>query len=160
MALQLTSSAFSNGDAIPTRYTAQGQNINPPLLISGVPVGTAALALIMDDPDAATDPKGPGKVFDHWVLINISPTIQKIEEGTVPDAAVEGKNSTGQSGYTGPNPPTGEHRYFFRLYALSSALPLDESADKRDVLEDSSSITLETAELMGTYQKGHELRGG
>lgn len=160
MTLQLTSPAFADGDAIPPRYTTDGQNINPPLEIGGLPEGTVALALIMDDPDAATDPHGPGKVFDHWVLMNIPPGVSKIEEGSVPDSATEGRNSTGQTGYTGPNPPTGTHRYVFRLFALSEALDLNGGADKRDVLEEASSVTLGTAELTGTYRKGSEVTGG
>lgn len=160
MALQLTSPAFTSGDDIPPKYTADGQNTSPPLLISGIPEGTMTLALNVDDPDAATDPNGPGKVFDHWVVFNIPRGAHQFEENGLPDAAIQGRNGYGKSEYAGPNPPTGRHRYFFRLYALSTALNLDEAATKEDVLDAADPVILETAELMGTYQKGNIPTGG
>lgn len=154
MALRLTSPAFANEDDIPKKYTADGEDINPPLRINGQPEGAVSLVLIVDDPDAATDPKGPGKTFDHWVVFNIPAAINDIAENSLPDAATQGKNGYGKNQYAGPNPPTGSHRYFFRLYVLSAELDLDEDASKSDVLEVAEPLSLEQTELVGTYQKG------
>jgi Raf kinase inhibitor-like YbhB/YbcL family protein len=151
--LQITSPAFKNGESIPSKYTADGQDINPPLAISGVSMDAKSLVLIMDDPDAATDPKGPGKTFDHWVLFNIEPTVTKIDENSVPAGAIQGENGMGESAYIGPAPPTGTHTYFFRLYELSDRLNLDQTATKEDVLTALKPLLLNQAELVGTYQR-------
>ncbi len=151
--MQLTSSAFEHNGAIPTKYTCQGDNINPPFQIHDVPTDTKSLALICDDPDAATDPDGPGQTFDHWVVWNIPPRLQEIPEGSPPRNAVIGKNSTGKTEYKGPCPPTGSHRYFFRLYALDSELDLPANSGKEDVEDALAGHVVAQTELIGTYEK-------
>lgn len=151
--MKLTSSAFSDSEAIDKAYTCQGANHNPPLSISEVPEGAQTLALIVDDPDAATDPNGPGHTYDHWVVWNISPKTTEIAENSTPSLAVEGLNGSGKPGYIGPCPPTGMHRYFFRLYALDTKLELPEDADKEDVEDAIGGHVLARTELIGTYQK-------
>ena len=161
MEFSLTSPAFKSGEKIPARYTCDlpaqaGGNISPPLSISGVPDGAKSLALIVDDPDV---PKAlmPSGVFDHWVVFNIQPTITDIREGKVPEGAVVGSNTRGEAKYTGPCPPKEyepkEHRYFFRLYALSAMLPLKAGASKEEVKSTMQGRILATAELMGTYSR-------
>lgn len=151
--MRISSPAFAHNDAIPRQYTCEGGDINPPLRISDVPEDTKSLALICDDPDAATDPNGPGHTFDHWVLWNIPPALQEISENHTPQTAVTGLNSVDKHAYMGPCPPTGMHRYFFRLYALDSELELPEDSDV-EALEDAvAGHVLARAELIGTYQK-------
>ena len=151
--MKLTSQAFKHSQPIPRRYTCQGENISPPLEISDVPDEAVSLALICDDPDAATDPDGPGHTYDHWVLWNIPPKITAITEGGSLQSAITGQNSSGKNKYTGPCPPNGTHRYFFRLYALSSELQLPESADAEELEDALAGHVLSRAELIGTYQK-------
>lgn len=150
--LQLSSPAFEDNGFIPVKYTADGQNVSPPLSISGVGADTRSLAIIVDDPDAALDPEGPGIVYDHWVVFNVDPATEEVSEDSVPEGAIEGKNSADQNNYTGPAPPTGVHRYFFRLYALSGSLDLDENATKEDVQAALKPFLIEKAELIGKYQ--------
>ena len=107
----------------------------------------------MDDPDAATDPDGPGKTFDHWVVFNISPDTTYIDENSCPPEAVQGKNGMGQNKYIGPAPPNGVHRYYFSLYELSDNLNLDVSATKEDVLKAIEPLVIGKAQLIGKYQK-------
>ncbi|MEX0748842.1 MAG: YbhB/YbcL family Raf kinase inhibitor-like protein [Candidatus Saccharimonadales bacterium] len=151
--MKLSSPVFNDGETIDKLYTCEGSNHNPPLQISDAPTEAQSLVLICDDPDAATDPNGPGHTFDHWVVWNIPPTTTEIAEGSVPPFAVQGLNGRGEKAYTGPCPPTGEHRYFFRLYALDSKLDLPEDADKEDVEDALSGHVLTRTELVGTYQK-------
>ena len=151
--LRLESPAFSNGGGIPEKYTSDGDDVSPPLRISGVSNQTISLVLIMDDPDAATDPDGPGKTFDHWVLFNIDPDTTFIDEDSLPADAVQGKNGMGQSQYIGPAPPNGVHRYFFNLYELSDKLSLDKSASKKEVLEAIEPIVIGKTQFVGKYQK-------
>jgi len=142
--MKITSSEFSHNDMIPAKFTCQGANINPELNIEDVPEGTVSLVLIMDDPDA------PMGTWDHWILFNMDP-VNKITEDSAP--GVEGVNSGSRTGYGGPCPPSGTHRYFFKLYALDTKLELDSSADKKDVEEAMQGHVLEKAELIGLYQK-------
>lgn len=145
--LKINSSAFSDGEFIPARYTADGLDVNPPLQISGVPEGAKSLVLIMDDPDA------PVGVWDHWVVFNIPPSVTEISENSTPAGAVVGKNSWGRTNYGGPAPPSGVHRYFFKLYALDSMLPLPVGATKAQVESAMKGHILAEAQLMGKYSR-------
>lgn len=146
--LRITSPAFSHNGQIPAKYTADGADINPPLVFAGVSSQAKSLVLIVDDPDA------PVGVYDHWVVFNIPPSVREVAEGAVPAGAVQGKNSSGGNRYIGPAPPSGMHRYFFKLYELSSELDLDESATKQVVLDALQPVLLGQAELIGTYSRG------
>ena len=143
--MQITSQAFTNGGKIPDKYTKYGENRIPPIHIEQVPEKARSLALIVDDPDA---PKG---TFNHWVLFNMDPRIKDIKEDCVPVMASQGQNDFGEVGYGGPKPPSGEHRYFFKAYALDTVLPLGR-ASKRDELErEMKDHVLDSAMLMGKY---------
>lgn len=146
--LRITSSEFSDGEKIPRKYGYTNDNINPPLKISGVPKETESLVLIMDDPDAM---EPAGKVWDHWVLWNISPDIELIREGKAPLGAEEGQNDYKKIGYGGPNPPDKEHTYIFKLYALDRKLELKKGATKKDVEESMKGHVIEKTKLTGTY---------
>ena len=143
-ALMITSPAFENGGDIPALYTCEGADKNPPLNIDGWPEGTKSIALIMDDPDA------PGKTFDHWIVWNIKPH-KSIEERSVPGKA--GRNSLGKSAYTGPCPPSGTHRYFFKVYALDTLLDLPDTSDKKSLEHAMEKHILAYGELIGKYKK-------
>ena len=142
--LRLISTVFSHNVHIPPQYTCEGKNINPPLKAENIPDGTKTLALIVEDPDA---PRG---VYDHWVVWNISPN-EVIAENSNPGTS--GTNSFGKTGYGGPCPPSGEHRYFFRVFALDDELNLPTSSIKEHLLDAMKGHILATAELMGVYQK-------
>lgn len=145
--MQITSSAFSQNGPIPSRYACDGKNINPSLLFSGIPENTKSLALIVDDPDA------PSKTWVHWILYNIPPSVMTIDEGISPLGSAEGMTDFGKPGYQGPCPPSGTHRYFFKLYALDSKLNLDGSAGKADIEQAMTGHILQKAELMGLYKR-------
>ena len=142
--LIISSSAFDNGGYIPAKYTCEGENINPPLDISGAPEKTETFALIVEDPDA---PRG---IFDHWIVWNIQPG-KMIAENTVP--GIQGKNSFGSAQYGGPCPPAGTHRYYFKLYALDTTLDLPEGSAKPVLLEAMKDHILEMNEFIGRYKK-------
>ncbi len=142
--LEVRSPAFGNNERIPKRYTCDGEDVNPPLEILGVPEGTQSIVLIMDDPDA------PGGTWDHWVVWNISPDT-KIRENSSP--GIVGVNSWGQNSYGGPCPPSGTHRYFFRAYALDTKLDIPSSSRKRDVEEAMRGHVLAKGELVGLYSR-------
>lgn len=144
--LSLTSSAFEHETSMPSKYTCDGPNVSPPLAWSNVPEGTASFALVMDDPDA------PGGTWDHWIVFNIPPSVSGVAESEEPEG-VPGKNSFGRSGYGGPCPPSGSHRYIFRLYALDASLDISEGSSKAEVLGSMEGHIIEQAELMGTYQR-------
>lgn len=127
------------------KYTCDGEDINPLLLIAGVPDGTVTLALIVDDPDA------PGGTWDHWVLWNIDPQTKIIKENSVPAGAIAGTNSAGKLEFHGPCPPSGTHRYFFKLYALNKELDLEEGATKEQLEKSMAGYIIEKAEVMGKY---------
>jgi len=156
MALDITSSAFENGGAIPTRYTCEGQDISPPLAWRGAPAGTKSLVLIVDDPDAP-DPKAPRMTWVHWVLVNLSPDTAGLAEavspGALPADTVEGLNDWKRTGYGGPCPPIGRHRYFHKLYALDRDLTGLEHPTKAQVEAAMQGHVLAQAELVGTYEK-------
>ena len=156
MALSLTSTAFEPGGAIPAAYTCQGRDISVPLAWSGLPAGTRSLALIVDDPDAP-DPAAPTMTWVHWVLYNIPPAATGLPEAVTPHAlpagTLEGRNDWGRTGYGGPCPPVGRHRYFFKLYALDVVLPDLGQPDKRRLERAMKGHVLAQQELIGTYAK-------
>ncbi len=151
--MQIKSLAFENNSLIPSLYTCEGKNINPPLQFLDIPDGTQSLALIVDDPDAATDPQGPGKTFDHWFIWNIPPTVNEIPEGTVPPEAIQGLNGAGSEGYIGACPPNGTHRYFFKLFALNKKLDVSPNISKQQLENEIKNNMIDKAELIGLYQK-------
>jgi Raf kinase inhibitor-like YbhB/YbcL family protein len=155
MTLAITSTAFDAGGPIPPVYTCDGNDVAPPLSWSGVPAGTKSLALIVDDPDAP-DPAAPQRTWVHWVLYNIAPDATGLEQGArhLPAGTQEGSNDWKRTGYGGPCPPIGRHRYFFKLYALDVALPDLGPATKQQVEAAMQGHVLEKAELMGTYHRG------
>jgi Raf kinase inhibitor-like YbhB/YbcL family protein len=151
MSLTLSSPAFTEGGLIPSQYTCDGENVSVPLNISGVPEGTKSLVLVMDDPDipqSVKDERGIEK-FDHWAVYNIAPDVSDIQTGAV--FGTMGKNTRGDTEYRGPCPPDGEHRYFFRLYALSGILNFIAVPTLREVEEAARGMTIESATLMGRY---------
>lgn len=151
--MKLSTAAFENGAAIPSRYTCSGDNISPALVIEGIPANTKSLALIMDDPDA------PGGTWVHWVLYNIPPGLAGLTEKVPADAGVsgigsQGPTSFGRPGYGGPCPPAGKaHRYFFKLYALDLEPALKVGLDKPALLKQIDGHILAQAQLMGTFQR-------
>lgn len=146
--LTLSSPSFEDGARIPHEYGYTAANTNPPLEIENVPVETASLVLIVDDPDAE---QPTGKVWDHWIVWNIPPDTRAIPEGWSPDEAVEGQNSFGEVGWGGPNPPDREHTYRFLLYALDATLDIPRGAHKDEVYDAASGHMVGKAELTGTY---------
>ena len=144
--MKLTSTAFVNNGAIPSEFTCDGADLSPQLIISDVPKNAKSLALIMDDPDA------PIGTFVHWVAWNIPPSIKEVSKGTEPSGNL-GMTGFRRAGYGGPCPPSGTHRYFFRLYALDTQLNLPEGSNKKDLEMAMESHILEKAELMGTYKR-------
>jgi Raf kinase inhibitor-like YbhB/YbcL family protein len=151
--MQLTSSAFSEGAAIPAKHTCDSKNVSPPLKWSGVPPGTKSLALIVDDPDA------PMGTWVHWVLYDLAPTTSELPEDMpksqfVAGGARQGLNDFRHLGYGGPCPPPGKpHRYFFKLYALDTVLDLKPGATKKQVETAMEKHILAEGQLMGTYQR-------
>ncbi len=150
--MKITSRAFSEGSIIPSKYTCEGENVTPPLSFQAVPATAKSLVLLMDDPDVPLSVR-PDRMYDHWVVYNIPPTIQAFAENTRPPG-IQGKNTSGQSRYTGPCPPDREHRYFFKLYALDTLLDLPAGATKKQVEQAMQGHVLETAQLMCRYEKG------
>jgi len=145
--VKLSSSAFTDGGNIPSKYTCDGANVSPPLKISEVPEGTESLALVMDDPDA------PMGTFDHWVVWNIPRETQEIQEGKEPQG-IQGRTDFGRTGYGGPCPPSGTHRYKFKLYALDTKLNLREGSRKRDLESAMRGHIIEEVVLTGNYRRG------
>ena len=147
--MKLKASAFQNEGRIPSEFTCDGPNVNPPLTISDVPADAQSLVLIMDDPDVPKKIRKDG-VWDHWVVYNIPPDVQEIGKGHEPPG-VRGIGTSGDAGYFGPCPPDREHRYFFRLYALDSMLDLPPGADKKTVEKALAHHVIEKTTLMGRY---------
>ena len=151
----LTSSAFASAGQIPVRHTCDGPNLSPPLAWSGAPAGAKSFALLVHDPDAP-DPAAPKRDWVHWVLYNLPPNIDALREGAsragLPPGAREGRNDGDGTGYTGPCPPIGRHRYFHELYALDAMLPdLGAKAGRAELERATAGHVLATAQLMGTY---------
>jgi len=152
MAISISSSAFQEGGTIPAKYTCDGQDISPPLQWAAVPDGAESLALICDDPDA------PMGTWVHWVMWNISPTIQGLPENVppspeLPDGSRQGISDFRNPGYGGPCPPSGTHRYYFKIYALRTVLDLPNSTRKPDLLKAMEGHILAEGQLMGTYSR-------
>ncbi len=158
--LQITSSAFGHNQTIPKEYTCQGADVNPPLDIRNIPAGAKSLVLIMDDPDA------PMGTWVHWTVWNITTHITEIPESSVPNhapwdpnspatplPAIQGVTSFGRSGYGGPCPPSGTHRYFFKLYAIDTTLTLPSAASKKALEKAIEGHILDETQLIGLYQK-------
>ncbi|KUO86773.1 MAG: phosphatidylethanolamine-binding protein [Thermoproteus sp. JCHS_4] len=152
--MEISSPAFRRGEAIPRKYTCDGDDASPPLAISGVPPEAKALALLMEDPDA------PIGVFTHWILYDVQPSLKELPEAVprrpeVAGLGLQGVNDFGRVGYGGPCPPRGHgpHRYFFRLYALSAPLGLGPKASRGDFLKALQGKVLAQAEYMGTYKR-------
>jgi Raf kinase inhibitor-like YbhB/YbcL family protein len=143
--LTVKSPAFDFNRPIPKKYSCDGESINPPLTIENIPKEARSLALIMDDPDA------PGGTFDHWVVWDISASTTKIGEHSVPGK--EGLNGMRKPGYTGPCPPSGTHRYFFKVYALNAELNLSPKTTKRDLEKAMANHIIAKGELIGLYHR-------
>jgi Raf kinase inhibitor-like YbhB/YbcL family protein len=157
MPLTISSTAFSGGEAIPRQYTCDGADRSPPLAWSGVPAGAKSLALIVDDPDAP-DPKAPKMTWVHWVLYDIPPSASGLAEGVktpdLPKGTREGSNDWKRTGYGGPCPPIGRHRYFHKLYALDVTLGDLGRPTKAKLEAAMKGHIVAQAELVGTYQRG------
>ena len=145
--LSITSPAFLPGGMIPSKYTCDGADVSPPLLIGNIPENTRSLALIVDDPDA------PVGTWVHWVVWNIVANTREIPENSVPPGALQGTNDFRKQEYGGPCPPSGTHRYFFKLYALDALLSAQEGATKARIEEAMKGHVLAQAELIGLYRR-------
>ena len=156
MALTITSTAFSHNGEIPARFTCDGNDISPALEWSGLPEGTKSVVLIVDDPDAP-DPAAPKMTWVHWVLYNVPPNATGLPEavgtGHLPEGTKEGLNDWKRTGYGGPCPPIGRHRYFHKLYALDVILPDLGTPSKKELENAMAGHILAQAELIGTYQR-------
>lgn len=152
MSIELTSDVFSEGEMIPSEFTCDGEDISPPLRWKNLPEGTKSIAIVSDDPDA------PSGTWVHWVIYNIPadkqglqqdfPTDEKLQDGTT-----QGKNDFGRTGYGGPCPPGGTHRYYFRIYALDTDPLLKPGLTKKELLENIKSHIIDEGELMGRYSR-------
>jgi len=145
--LKMTSPVFENNGNIPAKYTCDGKDVNPPLLIENVPANTKSLALIVDDPDA---PRG---TWVHWVVWNIDPQAGEIKEDSVPKNAKQGMNDFRKKDYGGPCPPSGTHRYFFKLYALDIVLNIGQDSTKADLEKAMKGHILEEVSVIGLYKR-------
>jgi Raf kinase inhibitor-like YbhB/YbcL family protein len=143
--MKVTSSAFRDGERIPQQYSRSDSDKSPPLHIEGIPAGARSLALIMDDPDAKRAP------FTHWVMFNIDPKVVDINEDSVPTSAKQGANDWGQTEYSGPQPPSGEHRYLFKIFALDSKLDLPAGVKRSDLEREMSHHILDKSVLVGKF---------
>ena len=154
--MQITSSSFTHQGAIPAKYTCEGPDTSPPLAWSGVPPSAKSLALIVDDPDAP-DPKAPKMTWVHWVLYDVPSGTSSLAEGasrSLPSGTRDGLNDWRRTGYGGPCPPIGRHRYFFKLYALDTDLSGVKAANKPELEKAIEGHVIGQAQLVGTYQKG------
>jgi Raf kinase inhibitor-like YbhB/YbcL family protein len=149
MAMELKSSAFAQGGMIPSQYTCKGDDISPPLEWNNAPSAAQSFVLICDDPDA------PVGIWDHWVVFNLPSSVNELPENVqhYPAGTILGKNSSGHTQYDGPCPPSGTHRYFFKLYALDTTLSLNKGATKQQIMKAIEGHVIENAELMGRFQK-------
>ncbi len=145
--MEIESPVFRNNKLIPSKYTCDGENVNPSLLIGDVPENAKSLVLIVDDPDASRG------AFVHWTVWNINPAIKEIKENSCPQNAVEGRTDFGRPGYGGPCPPSGTHRYFFKLFALNTTLDIDTSTEAADLEREIENNILAKAQLVGLYRR-------
>ena len=146
--MKIKTTAFQEGGNIPSKFTCDGADANPPLRFEGVPAEAKSLALIVDDPDA------PGGLFTHWLVWNIDPKTTTVEENSAPSNGVQGKNDFGKSGYGGPCPPSGTHRYFFRIFALDRQLDLAAGSKRAQLDAQMRGHIMAEGELMGGYSRG------
>lgn len=151
MSFEISSPAFAKGGAIPSDFSCDGRDVSPALSWTEPPAGTQSFALIMDDPDA------PMGTWVHWIIFNIPASTRNLTEDMptdpqLSDGSLQGKTSAGSSGYHGPCPPSGTHRYFFKLYALDNTLSLSADANKKELLKAMDGHILTNAELMGTFK--------
>ena len=155
--MKLTSTAFADHQPIPKIYTCEGKDVSPPLAWSGVPAKAKSLALIVDDPDAP-DPAAPRMTWVHWVLYDIPVAAVALSQGVsssaLPKGTLEGRNDWDRTGYGGPCPPVGRHRYFHKLYALDTVLPDLQNPDKAALEKAMKGHVIAETQLVGTYQKG------
>jgi len=152
MEIKITSSAFEEGGMIPAKYTCDGADVSPPLQWDAVPQGSKSIALICDDPDA------PMGTWVHWVLFNLPAETKELAENippveTLPNGARQGLSDFGRIGYGGPCPPSGTHRYFFKIYALDTEIGLEAGANKRQLLKAMKGHILEQRQLVGKYKR-------
>ncbi len=154
MTFSINSDAFKHEHEIPSKYTCEGDNISPSLNWSELPSRAKSLALIVDDPDAP-DPENPQRTWVHWVLYNIPVTVNNLEEAitNLPMGTKEGLNDWNRTGYGGPCPPIGRHRYFFKLYALDIVLPELNQPNKHKLEKEMEKHIIKSVTLIGTYQK-------
>lgn len=145
--MKILSPFFKNNQEMPAKYTCDGENINPPLEFVDVPKEARSLVLIVDDPDAV------GGTFVHWTVFNINPRTETIDEDSVPPDGIQGMTDSGEPEYKGPCPPSGSHRYFFKLYALDINLTLRERASKKEIEDGMKNHILEKAEIIGLYKR-------
>jgi Raf kinase inhibitor-like YbhB/YbcL family protein len=145
--LTISSPAFENNSPIPDTYTCKGRNISPPLLIGNIPASAKSLALVLEDPDA------PSGIFVHWVMWNITPGTREISENSSPRGVQQGLNDFRKHGYIGPCPPSGTHRYFFKIYALDTLLRLQSGAAKKDLEKAMKGHIIDQASLTGLFQR-------
>jgi len=145
--MKVTSSSFQEGGTIPEKFSKNGQNVSPELRIEGAPAEAKCLVVIADDPDA------PVGLFTHWLAWNIDPKTTDIAEGNAPSGAIQGKNDFGENGYGGPQPPSGTHRYYFKVFALDRALDLKPGAKRRDLDAAMKGHVIAQGQLMGRYSK-------
>jgi len=146
--MKITTTAFQEGGNIPSKFTCDGADANPPLRFEGVSAEAKSLALIVDDPDA------PGGLFTHWLVWNIDPKTTAVEENSAPSNSVQGKNDFGKSGYGGPCPPSGTHRYFFKIFALDRQLDLAAGSKRAQLDAQMRGHIIAQGELMGRYSRG------
>lgn len=156
MSFTVSSPAFVANGSIPAKYTCEGADISPPLQWSDAPEGTRSFALVVDDPDAP-DPAKPQRVYVHWVVYDIPASTNRLSEGAAKSGltpgAIQGTNDWGKQTYGGPCPPIGRHRYFFKLYALDVELKGLKNATKAQLEKAMHGHALDSAQLMGTYEK-------
>jgi len=156
MAMKISTESFDHEGEIPQKYTCDSEDVSPPLNWSGIPGGAKSLALIVDDPDAP-DPEAPKMVWVHWLLYNLPADSQGLAEAVtsaaLPTGTLEGKNDWKRTGYGGPCPPIGRHRYFFKLYALDTVLPDLAEPTKAKLAQAMQGHVLAEAVVMGTYKK-------
>lgn len=145
--MKITSPVFQEGGTIPEKFSKNGQNVSPELRIEGIPAEAKGLALIVDDPDA------PVGLFTHWLVWNLDPKTNDIAEGSAPNGSVQGKNDFGEIGYGGPQPPSGTHRYYFKVFALNRTLDLKAGAKRREVDAAMKGHVIAQGQLMGRYSK-------
>jgi len=145
--MKITSSAFQEGGTIPEKFSKNGQNVSPELRIQGAPAEAKSLALIVDDPDA------PVGLFTHWLVWNIDPKTTEIAEGSVPQGGVQGTNDFPGHRFDGPQPPSGTHRYYFKIFALDKTLDLKPGAKRREVDAAMKGHVIAQGQLMGKYSK-------